>query len=319
MKKIFLVLLDGDTVVQKVQITPGRFVIGRSDDADIVISSKDISRHHAALEYDGRRFMLVDLKSTNGTVVNGKRIMRQRVSVRDEIMIGDFTLVLDDSGVYSQPEKTIAQERGEDTTILEGRLASLRKKIDDAALADEFRTIERSVTESRRRLSKLAHRDKLTGLFSRQRFEYIAQTTLAVAQQVGGSVSFLFVDLDHFKEVNDAYGHEKGDQVLRAVTRLIGAACRKTDVVSRYGGEEIVVLLPDTSTDDAATVANDINRVIRQQSKHLVGITVTVSTGVATYPEHGTTLKEVLAHADKALYRAKELGRDRICIYEDTD
>ncbi len=319
MKNISLVILDRDAVVQKVQLSTGRFVIGRSDDADIVISSKDISRHHAALEYDGRRFMLVDLKSTNGTMVNGKRITRQRVSVRDEIVIGDFTLVLDDSGIYSQPEKTAVQRRGEDTVTLEGRFASLREKIDDAALADEFRTIERSVTESRRRLSKLAHRDTLTGLFSRQRFEQVAQTTLTVARQVGGSVAFLFIDIDHFKKVNDTYGHEKGDQVLRAVTRLIGAACRKTDVVSRYGGEEIVVLLSDTSTDDAITVANDINRVVRQQSKHIVGIMLTVSIGVAAYPEHGTTLKEVLAHADKALYRAKEAGRNRVCIYEDTD
>lgn len=318
MNKTFLILLDNLTVVKRMALARGRIVIGRGDDVDFVLSSGEVSRHHAALEYDGSRFALVDLKSTNGTFVNGKRITKRTITIGERINIGDYTLVIDDgSGGFSYPVETAARSTGRDTVILEGKFASLRKKLDDEALNEEFRTIERAVKKSRQRLSDAAHVDKLTGLFNRRYFEERAQRALTQAEDTGAAHALLFIDIDHFKNINDTHGHEKGDVVLASIARLIQVSCRKTDIVARYGGEEIVVMLHNSSSQDALRVANGINRLIREQSKQIVGMCVTVSIGIATYPAHGTELKEILASADKALYRAKQAGRDTVCTYDD--
>lgn len=318
MNKTFLILLDNLTVVKRMPLVRGRFVIGRGDDVDFVLSSGEVSRHHAAIEYDGSHFSLVDLDSTNGTFVNGKRIKKRTITIGDRIKIGDYTLVIDDGkGGFSYPVETAARRAGSDTVILESKFASLRKKLDNNILNEEFRTIEHAVKKSRQRLSDAAHVDKLTGLFNRHFFEERAQQALVQAEDTGEALALLFIDIDHFKKINDTRGHEKGDTVLASIARLIQVSCRKTDMVARYGGEEIVVMLRSSSGDDALRVANGINRLIREQSPEIVGMCVTVSIGIATYPVHGTELKEIMASADRALYRAKQAGRDTVCTCDE--
>lgn len=314
-----LLLIDSGVIIKRLDIEPGRYIIGRSDDADLTISSKEVSRHHAAIEYDGTSCVVQDLESTNGTQVNGQPVKKHTLRAGDEITIGDFLLVLDDgSGIVSFPEATEVGRKGGVTEIIENKFMSLRDKVKDKDLADEFRQIEQVVKKSRKHLTSLANEDTLTGLFNRQYFDQRSRKEFENAQALKRPLAILFIDIDHFKNVNDTYGHKVGDDALRAVAQLIRLSCRKSDVVARYGGEEIVVILPANTSGDARIVGKDINGVIAMQTPRILSFKVTVSIGVAAFPEHGTSLKQVLEHADQALYAAKRAGRDQVVVYDET-
>jgi diguanylate cyclase (GGDEF)-like protein len=313
-----LILIDSGAVVKKLDLGEGSYIIGRSDDADLVISSKDVSRRHAKVTFDGDEFTVEDLDSTNGTFVNGKKITRKNLVTGDEILVGDYKIVLDDgTGVFACPEATEVGRKGQETVIIEKHFSSMRKKLKDNDLKEEFKAIEDVVKKSRKKLATMANEDTLTGLYNRQHFEKISRVEFEQAKRTNRELSVLFIDIDHFKKVNDNYGHDKGDEALRIVAQLIRASCRKSDYVARYGGEEIVVILPKTVSRDAFQVARDINAIISRQTKNVLGFQVTVSIGVATYPEDGSNLKKIVKHADQALYEAKKTGRDRVCKFND--
>jgi diguanylate cyclase (GGDEF)-like protein len=126
-------------------------------------------------------------------------------------------------------------------------------------------------------------------------------------------LSLLMLDLDHFKQVNDTQGHAFGDVVLREFARRLLACLRDVDVVTRYGGEEFVVVLPETGAEGASAVAARIVDAVRKEPFRGSGTsrTVTVSVGVASFPDHGRTSSELMRSADAALYAAKRGGRDR--------
>ncbi len=318
-QQIFLILIDCGVVVKKLLLAKGRYLIGRSDDTDLMISSKDVSRHHAVIESDGTDFTIEDLKSTNGTLVNGKRVNKEKLHVGDEIMIGDYVLFVDDgSGKFQYPEETEIGRKGGETAIIEDKFLSIRQKLQDKDLRAEFKKVEHVVKKSRKRLASLANEDKLTGLYNRQYFDKMSKKSFDEAKERGSNLSVLFIDIDHFKKVNDTYGHKVGDDALRAISQLIMMSCRKSDFVARYGGEEIVVILPDTFPDDALKVGSEINSIIAQQTKKILNVRITVSVGVATYPDDGSTLKKILENADKALYKAKRTGRNKVCKFDDT-
>jgi len=319
MNEYFLLLVDNGVVVKKFSVgKKGRYLIGRSDDVDLVISSKDVSRHHAALEYDGKKFIIEDLNSTNGTFVNGVRIKKEFLNLHDEVTIGDYLLLLDDgTAKLPYPEATELGRKGEETVLLENKFISLRRKIKDSELKEEFKKIESVVKKSRKRLSVLAHEDRLTGLYNRQYFDKMSKKEFTEAKRNGRPLSVLFIDIDHFKKINDTYGHSVGDDALKVVAQLIKSSCRKSDLVARYGGEEIVVILPNTVSADAFRVGRDINRIIAEQTGKILGIKITVSIGTATFPADGGGLKKILECADKALYQAKRAGRNRVVKYEE--
>ncbi|UCC10909.1 MAG: GGDEF domain-containing protein [candidate division WOR-3 bacterium] len=318
MKGYYLLLLDGGAIVKRVPLEKGKLVIGRSDDADVVISSKDVSRRHAAISYDGTAVCIEDLDSTNGTFVNGTRITKTELGMKDEIRIGDITLLLDDGTCRIEGiDKTEIGRKGDETIMLEGKLSSLREKLGDKGLEDEFKNLEELVMKSRKRLANIANADKLTGLYNRQYFDKIATQEFEHAKKVDSTISILFIDVDFFKHVNDTCGHKKGDEALKVIARLVLLSCRKSDIVARYGGEEIVVILPDTLSQDALQVGMEINRIVAAQTPRLLGMKLTVSIGVATFPNDGKTLREIIEHADDALYHAKRGGRDRVCTYDE--
>jgi diguanylate cyclase (GGDEF)-like protein len=317
-KKCFLLLIDSGIVVKKLLLVKGYNVIGRADDADLIISSKDISRHHAAVNYDGADFIIKDLNSTNGTFVNNRKIVKYNLQAGDEISIGDYSIFFDDgSGSFSYPEETEISRKGQETVIIDNKFTKLKQKLKDEKLKAEFGRIIGVVKKSRKRLSSLANEDKLTGLHNRQYFDKISRTEFIEAKERDSKLSILFIDIDHFKSVNDTYGHKKGDDALKIIAQLICASCRKSDFVARYGGEEIVVILPNTTSRDAVSVAQEINNIVAKQTKKILGIKITVSIGVATYPDDGTTLKGLLERADKALYQAKKSGRNRVCKFDE--
>lgn len=183
-------------------------------------------------------------------------------------------------------------------------------------LEEEIRARTKDLEEANRRLEALAVTDGLTGLFNRRRFEEVLDLEVRRAQRQGTPLSLLMMDVDHFKFYNDTHGHPAGDEVLRALGRLVRERVRSTDIACRYGGEEFVVILPGTSRTDALILANDLRRLVEahpfaHEATQPEG-RLTISIGVATYPVDAGDEVALVRAADQALYRAKQNGRNRV-------
>ncbi len=164
-----------------------------------------------------------------------------------------------------------------------------------------------------KQLQHLATIDGLTGLFNRRFWMERAEEELQRAKRYGYPVSFIMLDIDDFKEVNDTWGHQAGDKVLKGVAEIIRRGIRGVDIAGRYGGEEFVVMLPHTSGEDAYTVAERLRRTL-EGTKVGVPKVITATFGVSWYnPEEGdVSLDELLLRADRALYRGKAQGKNRV-------
>ena len=130
--------------------------------------------------------------------------------------------------------------------------------------------------------------------------------------------SLIFMDVDFFKQYNDTHGHTKGDELLRSLARILTDNFRKADLIARYGGDEFVALLPESAKADARIAAEKIAKIVRehpfQGREDMPQGKVTLSVGVATFPENGPDASALIEHADQALYQAKKGGRDRVCV-----
>jgi len=171
-----------------------------------------------------------------------------------------------------------------------------------------------AVSISKAQLWEMAVKDSLTGLHVRRYFMARLQDEIHRTERYKNSLSVVMADLDHFKAVNDTYGHTSGDQVLRAVGKFLHDSVRDVDSVGRYGGEEFIMFLPETSKDAAQLLSERLRKgVAAIELGNLPG--VTVSMGIATFPEDGKTIEELLKKADAALYAAKERGRNKVAVY----
>lgn len=159
-------------------------------------------------------------------------------------------------------------------------------------------------------LIRQASTDPLTGLDSRLHLESRLKEELAFARRHGIPASVIMADVDHFKRINDTYGHGIGDEVLVEVARLLRSAVRGNDSCARYGGEEFTVVLPETHLAGAQIVAENIRRRVEEARFAQDELRVTVSLGVGEYPLHANTAEGLLRRADQALYQAKEAGRN---------
>ncbi|MDD5333572.1 MAG: diguanylate cyclase [Rhodoferax sp.] len=169
--------------------------------------------------------------------------------------------------------------------------------------------------EDQQRLRELADHDGLTGLFNHRMHYLRLKEEFSRGARTGKPISLLLLDLDHFKQVNDRYGHLGGDQVLKTISALVTSTCRQMDLACRYGGEEITVILPETAADAAMLAAERLRKIIETQVfafEDQPDIHITVSIGVATSSEHCASATELTAGADRAMYRAKEKGRNRV-------
>ena len=159
--------------------------------------------------------------------------------------------------------------------------------------------------------------DELTGLYNRRYFDETLRRELFRAERTRAALAVVMIDLDHFKRMNDTYGHEAGDLVLRAVGQCLRDGVRRSDIACRYGGEELVVVLPECDTQAAARCADNLRTAIARLAL-LHGETplppVTASFGVAMWPAHGDDATTLLQAADRALYAAKHEGRNRVCM-----
>ena len=166
-------------------------------------------------------------------------------------------------------------------------------------------------------LQAAARTDPKTGLLNPTAWQREADTEIARALRAGESLALLLCDVDHFKRVNDTYGHLTGDEVLRGLAAELRQQVRGSDVVGRFGGEEFVVLLPRADADEACMIAERLRHRASVMPIYADNdaVNVTVSIGVAVLGVHGRDLLELLTAADLALYRAKDAGRDQICVH----
>jgi diguanylate cyclase (GGDEF)-like protein/PAS domain S-box-containing protein len=169
----------------------------------------------------------------------------------------------------------------------------------------------------RETLREQSIRDPLTGLFNRRFLEESLERELHLASRKKQALAVLFLDLDHFKRFNDTFGHDAGDMVLQSLADLFRTFFRGTDLCCRYGGEEFAIILPESSSQDAAIRAealrSEVKRLRLQYKKQTLG-PLTLSAGVAAFPEHGSTSETLLKMADLSLYESKSRGRDTVTV-----
>ncbi len=166
-------------------------------------------------------------------------------------------------------------------------------------------------------VQRLAVTDDLTGLYNRRHFFELAEIEFGRAGRYGHPLAAVFLDLDHFKQMNDTYGHAVGDQVLRVVAARCRDNLRKIDIMGRYGGEEFAALLPENDMDGARNVAERLRRCVADPpvDTDRGRLVVTVSVGVATLDNKCADLEMLLERADQALYAAKQAGRNQVCVW----
>ncbi len=273
-----LTMLTGPTPGLIHTLSMGELLLGRDEELPWRIDDRGISARHARIINSGGRFVLEDLGSTNGTFVNGHRRERCELRDGDRIQLGENTL--------------------------------LRVALQDA-----------TEQEAARRMYQAAVLDPLTGIYNRGHLDavLIAEHAFAVRHKI--ALSVLFVDLDHFTQINNTHGHQAGDAVLKAVAQSIRQSIRTEDLVARYGGEEFVLVARGIDLNGALVMAERIRRTIASlEVPHPGGsVRVTASIGVAAF-EAATphqSPEQLIAAADRAVYRAKAEGRN--CVREDIE
>ena len=272
-RRACVTVLSGTSTGHVFKLARSANVIGRAPDAQLRILDDGISRQHAIIRVDGESVVVEDLQSRNGTYVNGLRVTTPvLVKEGDKIQVGR-------------------------TTVLR------------FAYHDE---LDESFHEN---LLSSALRDPLTKLFNKRYLMDRLDSELKFAKRHETAVSVLMLDFDHFKKVNDNHGHLAGDAVLSKLASVLVRAVRNEDVVARFGGEELVIILRAISIDLALTLGERLRKLveataIEHQSRTL---NVTISIGAAAYPStKADNVEQLLDAADRALYRAKHAGRNRV-------
>ncbi|MDX2051344.1 MAG: GGDEF domain-containing protein [Polyangiaceae bacterium] len=271
-----LMRMDGITAGQVQSIDADDVVLGRHACNGIAIDDAGISRQHARIRRVGATHEVLDLGSANGTFVMGKKIVRAVLQDGDWLQFGPRICFR-----YSQ--------------------------------------IDARHEQVLRELYEASTKDALTGAFNRKHFDERLVAEIAFARRHKAPISLLLADVDHFKRVNDTWGHPAGDAVLRQVARAIAQRLRTEDVFARFGGEEFVVILRGIDEAGAVRVGERIRATIGAVPCLAAGATipVTVSVGCATLgaaPE--TSASALLEIADRRLYQAKALGRNRV-VWQD--
>ena len=175
---------------------------------------------------------------------------------------------------------------------------------------DEITALEKIVREQ-------SIHDALTNLYNRHFLSESMEIEFSHAQRSHQPIAFLLMDLDHFKDINDIYGHQAGDHALEVTAQTVIAQIRRSDIAFRYGGEEFMVIMPEITVEDAFQRAERLckvidNLIIKYEANT---IRITVSIGIAVYPFHGKNGDEILSKADTALYQAKNSGRNKVVLY----
>lgn len=235
-------------------------------------------------------------------------------------MTGPQSLFFDNDGGWPKGTLAIVPLKIEDRIIgaivvaAETPGAIPREEARNVALLGALADTSLEMVWEMEEVSRRARTDALTGLANRRAFDEQLEHLLAHADRFGHAVSLILVDVDQFKQVNDTYGHETGDAVLKWIAKSLSDGVRAVDMCARFGGEEIAILLPQTQLGGAVELADRLRKAIGAKPILALGneVPVTVSCGVACYPDGVLTKEALFAAADRALYEAKSAGRNRV-------
>lgn len=281
-----LVSLRGELMAVPIPLERDQVVIGRAIEADVRLNDSRASRLHARIDSttdpttNHTSFVITDLGSTNGTLVNGELITEVSLTDGDKIVIGDHLF--------------------------------------------RFEMLDEIDREFQQQIHRLIAHDELTGLLTSKSFFSELRREAARAEADSRPFCVLMMDLDHFKEVNDTYGHLVGSKTLEETGRVIKEALRAGDVASRFGGEEFAAFLLDANYAQGLVAAERVRVAVESEEFPVTRMNspggpathrVTISIGVAAYPDDATDPIHLVELADSALYRAKRSGRNRICAY----
>lgn len=266
-------------------------ITGYSDYAPVVEAINDARIHH----YFEKPFHTVDLVTVVEALTRSRALERER----DALVV--------------RLEQTVAG-----LAEANARLAESEARLDQAVRerTAELRAANTQLEQANAQLRVLATHDGLTRLFNHTYLMEHLRLEVARGLRYGRGFALVFVDLDDFKLVNDRWGHGVGDAVLAAVARVLDAgaqALRRSDLAARYGGEEFCIVLPETPLEGALVKAERIRAAVAALRWPQSELVVTLSAGVASYPDDGRDERELLAAADRALYSAKQQGKNRVC------
>ena len=283
-----LVFLRGELLAVPIPLEREQVTLGRALEADIRINDSRASRLHARIttEHDQTthetRYCLFDLGSTNGTILNGKRIERAVLQDGDKFEVGDQLI--------------------------------------------RFEMLDEIDREFQQQIHRLLVHDELTGLLTSKSFFSELRREAARAEAENMPFCVLMMDIDHFKDVNDTYGHLAGSETLEEVGAVVKKSLRAGDVGARFGGEEFAAFLLDADYAQGMIAAERVRSAIekhgfpaaRRGTEDVPTHHITISIGVAAYPEDGRDPIQLVEMADSALYRAKRNGRNQVCPYRPT-
>lgn len=286
--------------------TPAAAVMMEKYDAEIeaAILSLDIMHEYLgreAAEYHTRLHAIVDKNfySILGFSLVGLAIMLFGAYTLMRRVIGSVTLMQEGVNAFAKGD-------------FEYRVPS-QMPIELGQVAAGMNDMAEKLGASYRELERHSYRDGLTGSLNKRKLDEDIVRELSRAHRYKEQFSILLLDLDLFKQVNDSYGHQAGDEVLRQLVQRVDHQLRTADSLYRYGGEEFVVILPQTEVEGALVTAERICRSVEHATVRVDGdrfIPITVSIGVATYPQDGSDAQHLVESADKGMYRAKTLGRN---------
>jgi two-component system, cell cycle response regulator len=264
-----LVIISGAEMGRRIDLTHEEVSIGRSEQCTVCVNSDLVSRRHAVVNRVLGHYIVVDLKSTNGTFVNDQRVERAELKDGDLLRAG----------------KTVLK-------YLENNLE----------------------LEYMQHILSLASVDSLTGLFNKRHFDEVFGKEVARAELSHTPCSLVVLDIDHFKKINDSFGHPTGDAVLKHVAAVVKGQIRQTDTLCRVGGEEFALILPQTPYSLAAQAAELVRSAVESAACEVSGtaIPATLSLGVAELAV-GEVPEQLYQRADERLYAAKHGGRNRVC------
>lgn len=284
-----LVFLRGELLAVPIPLERDEVTLGRALEANVRVNDPRASRMHAriSLERDAQsgetRYRITDLGSTNGTLLNGEPVTSAVLRDGDKITVGEHLL--------------------------------------------RFEMLDEIDREFQRQIHRLLVHDELTGLLTSKSFFSELRREAARALAESRPFCVLMMDIDHFKEVNDTYGHLAGSQTLEEVGGVITRALRAGDVASRFGGEEFAAFMLDADQAQGLVAAERVRAAVEEfafpATRHGTGENekthhMTISIGLAAFPDDARDPIELIEMADSALYRAKRTGRNRVCAYSRT-
>ncbi len=275
-----LIVIAGDLFGQMINLEEKKKVFfGRGSECDVVINNPSLSRKHCVVKNENGKIILEDLNSTNGTFVNGIRVSRVELESGQRVFLGD--------------------------------ICAFKFAYQDDIDLDLNRLI----------LDK-AIKDRLTNVYNRTYFDELLRKEFLFHKRANLPLSLIFIDLDDFKKINDTFGHICGDEILKKVAMSLKSKVRESDYVCRYGGEEFVIILKNTNFEKAMKKAESLRKIINSIELlcNANQIGVSASLGVSTF-ENGNfkSEKRLLAEADSAMYKAKELGKNMVIGQKPTE